>query len=284
MPPPSCRFRDYCGMSASGPDRRLPAGRRRGTLSEVDPEPIIAPPDDDLEPSQPSRRGRLRRLFLLAAVLVATPLALLAGAAAWPPAFYRPRLAAGDSPAAAEQAARRLMTTVSALHADFLRVGRWEGLFDEGDVNAWLAVDLPRNHAAILPAAVRAARVEFLPGRIRAGAQVGRGLLSGVAWIDAEVTLREPNQLGIRLADARLGSLPLPRGPLLQLLARRLERLGAVTEILRREGTSLLVVYIPSTHQAGGVSHWLEAVRLATGELAVAGETRRGGIRPAEGN
>jgi hypothetical protein len=271
-------------MSASGRLRRLPAGRRRGTLSGVDPEPIIAPPDDDFEPSQPSRRGRLRRLFLLPLLLVALALALLAGAAAWPPAFYRPRLAVGDSPAAAEQAARRLVTTVSALHADFLRVGRWEGLFDEGDVNAWLAVDLPRNHAAILPVAFLAPRVEFLPGRVRAGVQVGRGMLSGVAWIEAEVALREPNQLGIRLTAARLGSLPLPRGPILRLLARRLERLGAVTETRRREGTSVLVVYIPSTHQAGGVSHWLEAVRLAAGELAVAGETRRGGIRSAAGN
>jgi hypothetical protein len=43
---------------------------------------------------------------------------------------------------------------------------------------------------------------------------------------------------------------------------------------------SVLVVYIPSTHQAGGVSHWLEAIRIAAGEAAVAGETRRGPVRP----
>jgi hypothetical protein len=180
----------------------------------------------------------------------------------------------------AEQAARRLLTTASALHADFLRVGRWEGVFEERQLNAWLAVDLPRNHPELMPEAISSPRIELLPGRLRAGVRVGRGLLAATVWVEAEVTLREANQLGVTLADARLGSLPLPRGPILRWIARRIEPLGAVTEIRHRGGRSQLVVYIPSTHQAGGVSHWLEAVRLAEGEVAVAGETRRGPVRP----
>ena len=247
----------------------------------MDTETIIPPPDDDFEPSQPARRGRLRRfLFPLLGALLAV-LAVLVATAAWSPAFYRARLPAGGP--AAEQAARRLVTTVSAMHADFLRVGRWEGLLDERDVNAWLAIDLPRNHADILPLAVRDPRVEFLPGRLRAGVRLGRGLLSATCWIDAEVTLREANQLTIRLVAARLGGLPLPRAPILRELARRLERLGTVTETRWPDSRGLLVVYIPSTHQAGGMSHWLEAVRLAAGELAVAGETRQGAVRIGQG-
>lgn len=259
----------------------------------MDTETIIPPPDDDFEPSQPAPPGRLRRfLFPLVLALVAT-LVAIAGAAAWSPAFYRARLLAGGPLAgrdpeaargAAEQAARRLVTTVSAMHADFLRVGRWEGLLDERDVNAWLAIDLPKNHADFLPDAVSDPRVEFLPGRLRAGARVGRGPLAATCWIEAEVSLREANQLGIRLMDARLGGLPLPRGPILKQLAGRLERLGTVTETRWQDGRGLLVVYIPSTHQAGGMSHWLEAVRFAAGELAVAGETRQGAVRVGQGS
>ncbi|MFM8415116.1 MAG: hypothetical protein ACKOCX_10365 [Planctomycetota bacterium] len=247
----------------------------------MDTETIIPPPDDDFEPSQPARPGRLRRFVFPLLVSLVAVLAVLGGAAAWSPAFYRARLPAGGP--VAEQAARRLVTTVSAMHADFLRVGRWEGLVDERDVNAWLAIDLPRNHADILPVAVLDPRVEFLPGRLRAGVRLGRGLLSATCWIEAEVSLREPNQLGIRLVDARLGGLPLPRGPILRELAGRLERLGTVTETRWQDGRGLLVVYIPSTHQAGGVSHWLEAVRFAAGELAVAGETRQGAVRIDQG-
>jgi hypothetical protein len=218
--------------------------------------------------------------------LVATAGVILAGLS---PEFYRSRLPVGGplvgreaaaATAVAEQAARRLLTTASALHADFLRVGRWEGVFEERQLNAWLAVDLPRNHPELMPEAISSPRIELLPGRLRAGVRVGRGLLAATVWVEAEVTLREANQLGVTLADARLGSLPLPRGPILRWIARRIEPLGAVTEIRHRGGRSQLVVYIPSTHQAGGVSHWLEAVRLAEGEVAVAGETRRGPVRP----
>lgn len=257
----------------------------------MDAEPIIPPPDDDdFEPSQPARRGRLRRFFL--------PLAVVAGvgslvvAAGWSPAFHRQRLPVGGpldgrTPEAArmvaEQSARRLVTAAAATHAEFLREGRWGGVFDERSVNAWLAIDMPRNHAAVLPESVRDPRVEFQPGRLLAGVRMGPGSVAATVWVEAEVALREPNQLGITLAAAGVGALPLPRGPILRWIAGRLDRLGVVTEIRPQGDRGLLVVYIPSTHQAGGVSHWLEAVRLSAGELAIAGETRRGAIRSEPG-
>jgi hypothetical protein len=215
--------------------------------------------------------------------------AALAAAAGWTPEFYRVRLPVGGplngrDPAAAaavaEQAARRLVTRGSSLHAAFLEVGHWEGVFSEREINAFLALDLPRNHAAVLPAWCREPRVEFLPGRLRAAMRVGPGIVSATLWIDAEVTLHEANQLRIAPTRSRLGMLPVPPGPLLAALARRLERAGAVTEIRRGNARSALVVYIPSTHEAGGVSRWLAAIRLAAGELAVVGETRRGPVRP----
>ncbi len=54
-----------------------------------------------------------------------------------------------------------------------------------------------------------------------------------------------------------------------------------MTETRRIDNQKMLLVYIPSTHQAGGLSHWLEAIRIASGELALAGETRQGPVRAA---
>jgi hypothetical protein len=259
--------------------------------SDVNAELIIAPPEDDFEPSPPPppRGGRPRlRLVVIGGVLAG--LSALVAAAMHTPDFYRLRLPvggplAGRSPeaavATAEQAARRLVTGGAALHSAFLGIGPWEGVFSERELNAWLAIDLPRNHASVLPASVAAPRVELLPGCVRVGAQVGRGILAATVWFEAEVALQAANQLRITVTRARLGGLPLPAGPLLAGMARRLERLGAVTEASPGGARSVLVVYIPSTHQAGGVSHWLEAIRIAAGEVAVAGETRRGPIRPA---
>jgi hypothetical protein len=256
---------------------------------DIDPA-IPLPPDDDFEPSQSPRSGRLRRFCFgaaaVAVALLAVPVAMLSAR----PAFHRVRLPVGGpldggDPAAAaaraEQDARRLVTDVAALHAAFERVGRWEGVVTERQLNAWLALDWPRHHADLADGWGRDARIELGPGKVRAGCRIGRGLLSAISWLEAEVRLREVNQLGITIADARLGSLPIPRGPVLKSLARRLETLGLVTEIRRFEDQSVLVVYIPSTHEAGGLGHWLEAVRIAPGELAVAGETRRGSVPPA---
>jgi len=250
----------------------------------------LLPPPDDFEPSQPAPPRRLRRFFLVVSLLLVVAVATVGLLVIPAPAFHRERLPPGGplagrpasvAAAAAEQDARRLVTAVSGLHADIMGVGPWEALFTERQINAWLAVDLPRNHPELLPGGVTGPRVEFLPGRVRAAVRLGREPLAASLWIEAEVRLREVNQLGISLRAAGLGRLPLPSGPLLQELARRLDRIGLVTEIRRLDDQRLLLVYIPSTHEAGGLSHWLRRLGIAAGELVVTGETRRGPLRPA---
>jgi hypothetical protein len=168
------------------------------------------------------------------------------------------------------------MTEVSAVHAASRRVGPWATVLTEREINAWLALDLPRNHVTFAGGWGTDPRVELLPGRVRAGVRVGNGPIATVAWIEAEVRLRAVNQLGITITDARLGSMPVPRGPILKAIGRRLDALGVVTEIRRFENTSVLLVYIPSTTEGTGSTRWLESLRLAAGELAFAGETRPG--------
>ncbi len=250
----------------------------------------LIPPPDDFEPSQPAAPRRLRRLFLWPVILLAVAVAATAVAVVPPPAFHAARLPVGGpldgrtpqaATAAAQQDARRLVTSCSGLHAAIMRVGSWDALFTERQINAWLAIDLPRNHPDLLPAGASGLRVELLTGRVRAAMRIGRGPVSASVWLDAAVSLREVNQLGIALRAAGLGRLPLPRGPLLQEVARRLERLGLVTEIRRLDNQRLLVVYIPSTHEAGGLSHWLSRLGIGRGELVLKGETRRGRDRPA---
>jgi hypothetical protein len=237
-------------------------------------------PPDNSTPSQPSRRRWLRRFF----VLLASGLVLACfGAIAKGPEFYRVRLPVGgplegrDPQAAiavAEQASRRLLTELAALHAASRRAGRWETVITEREINAWLAIDLPKNHGGFAGQWGNDARVEFLPGRFRFGCRLGIGPFSTIAWIEAEVRLRAVNQLGIVLTEARLGSLPMPRGPIIKELGRRIASVGGVTEVRRFEDHTALVVYIPSTTEAAGRSRWLESLLLAAGELAIAGETK----------
>lgn len=188
------------------------------------------------------------------------------------PAFYRSRAATAS--AAVEPLGRRLMTKVSALRADVQRPGPWAAAITADEVNAWLATDQPRNHPRLLPSGVTAARVAFEPRRVQFGCRVSRGPVGCVVSIEAEVVLRDVNQIGILVDAVRLGGLPLPSGPVVREIDRRLAALGLPTELRRLDGRTALVVYIPPTQAAGAASHRLESLALKDGELLVAGVTQ----------
>jgi len=240
--------------------------------ASFDPDFAIAG-EDDIEPPPAPRRGRWRRGLAWVATLAVLGLATGVLAARHEPAFYRER-ATSPAPEAWEQAGRRLVTDVSALHADFVKAGSWEAAFTDEQINGWLATDLPRNHPELLPEGIAEPRIRFLPRRVEVGIRLGTPPLSAVAWGTAEIRLEEPNRVAITLDDARLGLLPVPRGPVLQELGRRLAKLGMVSSSRRIDGRSALMVYIPSTHDSGGTSYWLESLAIGTGDVAVAGRTR----------
>lgn len=196
------------------------------------------------------------------------------------PDFY----SRGDAAARGEEAevlSRRTVSKASAWHASFSRQGEWDAAITAAELNAWLAVDLPRNHPRWLPRGVSAPRVEFRPRHLTAGARVGIGPLAAIAWADFEIVLRSRNRLTISVERARLGAVPLPTAALLGDIAGRLRRLGMVTELRRVDGRMTLAVSIPSTHDAGATSYWLESMAFEDGEWLAAGRTRGGGQRQA---
>lgn len=238
------------------------------------------------EPAQPRSRRRLRRFGLWGVAALACAVAVVGLLVRHEPAFYRSRSPAaaldGEPPPGQATLGRRLMTKVSALHADFVRPGPWGAAITEAEINAWLATDLPRNHARLLPAGVSDPRVAITSRRLRVGARVGGRTLGGVVALDVEVGLRAVNQVGLVVLDARLGRLPLPRGPVMHAIARQMDALGLATEVRRLDGRTVLVVYIPSLHDAGATSHWLESLALEDGEVLVAGVTRVAAPRPGQ--
>lgn len=198
----------------------------------------------------------------------------MAAASRLPAAYAEHQVVAGP---AAEQASRRFLSGVAAFHADVAREGPWEAGFTQDELNAWLAIDLPRNHPHALPARVLQPRVGLRPRRVELSARLAVAGLRPVVTVGLGVRLREPNQLGVTVEDASLGAIPLPHGPVLAEIRRRFDRLGMVTALQRLDDRSVLVVYIPSTHESGGMSHWLESLSVTEGGVAVAGRTLAAG-------
>ena len=221
----------------------------------------------------PRRRRRIAPVLLVAAAAASIMLAVVVVLAVWRPWFYAPAATADLPEPKREQAARRVVSAVASLQAAVGRVGRWEGVIAEEDMNAWLDLDLPKNHPGLLPAGVRRPHVAFAARRVVAGVEVGYGIASAIAWADAEVVLREVNQVAITIRGAGLGLLPVPAGLVLKQLADRLAPTGAVAELRRIEGEPVLVVYIPSV--PGGPVCRLEGLRIDDGEVVVEGVTRR---------
>jgi len=213
----------------------------------------------------------LRRVAAWIAVAAMAAITVTMVAVTRPPAScaYR-EVVAGP---VAEQAARSFVSRISALHADFIREGDWEAAFTQDELNAWLAIDLPRNHPAALPSRVLEPRVGLRPRRVQMSARLALAGLRPVVLVELGVRLREPNQVTLTVEDAGLGAIPLPHGPILTEIRGRLNRLGMVTALQRLDGRSVLVVYIPSTHESGGMSHWLESLSVTDGGVVVAGRT-----------
>jgi hypothetical protein len=220
------------------------------------------------EPSQPPPRPRLRRpVWTVAAGAAAIAVAAIV-AARQPPGWYSERLATADA-AAVDRDARRLVTTVAGLRAAAAQPGPWGVAVREREINAWLSVDLPRNHAAVLPAGWSEPRIRLEPGRILVAARTTAGPFAGLVTCDIEVRLRAVNQLECAVAAARLGAIPLPSGPFVHRLAALLGRVGFVTEPRRLDGRPVVVVSL------GGRGVAIEGLSVDSGELVVAGTTEQ---------
>jgi hypothetical protein len=231
---------------------------------------------------------RVRRTVLGCLGGLALVVVVVAVMLKYEPGFYRQleipaaaisanAVSAGDAEDV-EALARRAVTKASAWHASISRTGGWETAVTAAELNAWLAVDLPRNHPRWLPQGVSRPRMMFRPRHVVLGTRVGYGPVSTVAWLDCEVLLRDVNHLMIVLEQARLGAIPLPRTPIVRELSRRISRLGMVTDLRMLDGRTVLMVYIPSTHDAGATSYWLESLLIGDGELLMAGETRSSSV------
>ncbi len=219
---------------------------------------------------RPAAIGLIVAATLLAGVLA---LSLLAS--------HQPASTRGTVPsgAAGPQAAGRMMSKASSLVAALERRGEWGSVFTDQEVNAWLAIDLPRLAPGLLPRSLREPTVRFRPRGVALSAQLVWGPCSGRLWSVLTVNLRSDNLLEVGVEKARLGALPLPPGVVLETVARQAASTGMGTEMRVIGGKPLLLLTLPGKTKQGraaasGPEYHLEGLRVDEGELVLAGSTR----------
>jgi len=154
----------------------------------------------------------------------------------------------------------------------------WSEEFTEDSINAWLADDLPRQFAGVLPPQVRNPRIKLERGEARLAFQARHGVWSGV--IDARLRgwASGPREISVEVVSLRAGLVPIPAEEVLNLLAAALRERGWRVDWKGSAAGEVLVVQLDGDWGAAGgdaprVS--LETIDLAPGRIRVSGRGRQ---------
>lgn len=221
------------------------------------------------------RRWLLIAAFVVVAVLLAAGVVgyFLYRASQRVPEFYQEALQA--VPKAQEEASDEMVRQVTALVSDAQKKGAWEAVFTAQQINGWLAVDMPRNHADLLPSSASDPRVTIEPDEIRIACRVNRGNWTGVVSVAVDLYLAEPNVVAARIRDARIGSLPLPLKDILERISQEAAQTDLKTRWRQADGDPVVEVFLPQPRGKDDKRVRIETLQLGEGSVYVSGSTER---------
>jgi hypothetical protein len=217
--------------------------------------------------------GKSARRWLLCVAGVGVGAAALA-VALWAglthrPDFYRALLAL--DPARRHQRAGAFVSHSSQLRNDIVNESRWEAVFTDDEINAWLAEDLAQQFADRIPPGVCDPRVLFEPDRVTLAFTRHDAGIESVLWAVARVRVVGPNEIAFTFEKVRAGALPVPS----DMLLGRLENSGAEFGLRlawSKDGDSPVatVRYEPTSETRAVI---LESLQVADGWIRLAGRT-----------
>jgi hypothetical protein len=124
----------------------------------------------------------------------------------------------------------------------------WQFRLSEQQINGWLADQLPRKHADVIPPGISDVRVEIADGRLRLAFRVARGWARGYIVARLRIFLTDqPNQIAIVVEQVKWGWIPLPIGALGDSIAGQLRRAGVNVLWTQLDGSPTALVRLPPT-------------------------------------
>jgi hypothetical protein len=216
------------------------------------------------------------------AAIVAVSAAVLVAAGLWAAyrsvrqvrPFYQQALALDQK--VLEQGRQELESRATALYSDANKVGKWQALFTDEQINGWLAAELAEAadmDADEIAGSVREPRVAISPGILTFGFTTTQSGVDTVVSVDASVFLTDEGDVAIRLMKVQAGTLPLPAGLVADELAAACERLPYPVLWSERDGERTAVIQVGQDEISAGQRFHIDAIELTEGELYVAGHT-----------
>ncbi|HEY1785860.1 MAG TPA: hypothetical protein VGG30_09940, partial [Pirellulales bacterium] len=161
---------------------------------------------------------------------------------------------------------------VAALATNLQSPGVWQAIFSADQINGWLAVDLTRNYADVLPAEIRNPRIDFHSGAATLACTYRNAGHETVVSIAFDLYLTEPNVIALRLRRVRAGLLPVPLAEVLKAIEQTGRGIGMLVQWRQMSGDPVALVHmLPGDDDENQLQ--LEAVELREGEIYIAGRT-----------
>lgn len=216
-----------------------------------------------------SKRGWVL-LGSLAMLVIAVPAILWAGLS-YQPDFYRD-LTEKPSEQRLEKAEKFVAQSLR-LRNDIVNEPRWEAVFTDEEVNAWLAEDLVTHFADQIPPGVHDPRVVFEDDRLTLAFRMEEGAFQSVVWVVIGVAVPKPNELALSIEKIRAGVLPVPAEQILDEISEFARTRGIDVVWTREQGLPVATIrYTPDTKRSDVI---LELVELRQGQIRLWGKSQR---------
>jgi len=187
------------------------------------------------------------------------------------PEFYETALRV--DPAKQVEASDQMLQQATALASDVKNKRQWRTLFTAEQINGWLAVDLPKNHASSLPPEVSDPRVQIQPEELTLACRYEGHGVKTVLSLSVDLYLAKPNVVALRIKKARAGQLPLPLDKVLDTVSQVASHLDLPLHWQQEDGDPVALVTIPPQRGNDDKLIHIESLALADGEIYLAGST-----------
>lgn len=211
------------------------------------------------------------------ALLTAAVPAILWLGLTYRPDFYR-QLA--EMPAERRhEKAEQFVAQSLRLRNDIVNEPKWEAVFTDEEVNAWLAEDLVTHFADQIPPGVRDPRVMFENDRVTLAFQYEEGPVMSVVWVVLGVSVPRPNELALTIEKIRAGVLPVPAEQILDRITAFARSRGIEVAWSHVQGRPVATIrYTPDSNRRDVI---LELVEISQGKIRLWGKSNRDGGKVA---
>jgi hypothetical protein len=189
------------------------------------------------------------------------------------PEFYA--RATQTRPPDTEAGSLNLEANIAKLQQDVAKLGSWEAIFSEDDINAWLIEQLPLKFQQLQTAGAKDPRISIQQDHQLAAARYTDSRLDTVVSCQLRVELtEEPNLLAVHISKLKAGAVSLPLSQFINGVSHEAGKGGIKIRWDPTESGPTALVQIPSEHPRYAHSPVIiESIQLINGAIVLSGHT-----------